>query len=241
MRERLATLISGGGTTMQEIIKACQSGEVPMEVACVISSTPIADGRKKAKCLGIPDEDNIVVDPNDYRGGDGKADKEGFGKAILKELQERGVTVVNQNGWLPKTPPQVINQYKDTIFNQHPGPKKETRATHGIQPHAIMLYIARQTGRNLGTKVIVHRVNEKWDNGPTVAMARVPIDGVNEDPKILQTRALPIEHLLQITFLKLLAGGIVQEIFDETEYIRPGEEYILFEARKYVRELYPNG
>lgn len=30
-RERLATLISGGGTTMQEIIKACQAGEIPEE------------------------------------------------------------------------------------------------------------------------------------------------------------------------------------------------------------------
>lgn len=28
MKERLATLISGGGTTMQEIIKTCQSGEI---------------------------------------------------------------------------------------------------------------------------------------------------------------------------------------------------------------------
>ena len=241
MKERLATLISGGGTTMQEIIRACQSGEAPMEVACVVSSNSSAGGIEKARKLGIPDEDIVVVDPNNFRGGDGRIDQDGFGQAILRELRKRGTTVVTQNGWLPKTPPQVIGQYKDTIFNQHPGPKKETRTTHGIQPHAIMLYIARQTGRNLGTEVIAHRVNEKWDNGPTVAMARVPINDVNEDPKILQTRALPIEHVLQITFLKLLARGIVQEIFNEAEYIRPGEEHILFEARKYTRELYPDG
>ncbi|PIQ69929.1 hypothetical protein COS55_00835 [Candidatus Shapirobacteria bacterium CG03_land_8_20_14_0_80_40_19] len=241
MKERLASLISGGGTTMQAVVEACQSGEVPMEVACVVSSNSSAGGMEKAKKLGIPDEDIIVVDPDTFRGSDGKIDQNGFGQAILRELRQRGTTVITQNGWLPLTPGIVIDEFPGMIFNQHPGSKKETRATHGIQPHAIMLYIARQTGRNLGTEVIIHRVNEKWDNGPTVAVARVPIDDVNEDPKILQTRALPVEHALQITFLKQLARGIVQEIFTETEYLRPGEEHILFEARKYAREFYPNG
>jgi len=53
MRERLVTLISGGGTTMEQIIKACQSGEIPMDVAGVISSSPKAGGLEKARRLGI--------------------------------------------------------------------------------------------------------------------------------------------------------------------------------------------
>jgi folate-dependent phosphoribosylglycinamide formyltransferase PurN len=49
MRERLATLISGGGTTMQRIIQASQSGEISMDIACVISSSRTAGGIEKAK------------------------------------------------------------------------------------------------------------------------------------------------------------------------------------------------
>lgn len=241
MRERLASLISGGGTTMQEIIKACKSGGVPMDIACVVSSSPDAGGIEKAKALKIPDRDILVINPNDFRGGDGKVDQEGFGNKILKELRDRGVTVVTQNGWLPKTPEHVIDEYSDTIFNQHPGPKKETRATHGTQPHAVMLYVAQHTGRNNGTEVVAHRVNRKWDDGPTVGVVPVFINDVNEPPETLQKRALPAEHRLQITLLQQVARGGVREVLSQTQYIRPGEENILVAARKNARERYPNG
>ena len=241
MKERLATLISGGGTTMREIVKAIQSGEIPMDIACVISSTPSAGGIEKAKRLGIPDKDIVIVDPNDFRGDDKKVDQEGFGQAILRQLRKRGVTVVTQNGWLPLTPKRVIEEYRGVIFNQHPGPKKETRAAHGTQPHAIMLYVIQHTGRNNGTEVIAHRANEKWDDGPTVGIAPVPIENINESPETLQKRALPIEHRLQITLLQQVARGDVKEVYSQIEYIKPGEEYILRDARKYAREKYPQG
>lgn len=241
MKERLATLISGGGTTMQAIIEACQLGEVSMDVACVISSSATAGGMEKAKRLGIPGIDIIVVDPNSFRSGDGKVNQDAFGQALLEELKIRGVTVVTQNGWLPLTPETVIDAFKETIFNQHPGPKKETRATHGIQPHAVMLYIAQRTGRNNGTEVIAHRVNEKWDDGLTVGIMPVSILDINEDPETLQKRALPVEHKLQITLLQQVARGDVKEVVSQTQYIKPGEEHILLAARKYARERYPNG
>lgn len=241
MRERLATLISGEGTTMQEIVKACQSGEIPMDIGCVLSSSPTAGGIEKAKRLGIPDKDIIVINPEDFRRENKKIDQDAFGFAILQELEKHGVTVVTQNGWLPRTPGNVIDEYPDTIFNQHPGPKWETRATHGTQPHAIMLYIAQHTGRNNGTEVTAHRVNEKWDDGPTVGIVPVPILNINEDPKTLQERALPVEHRLQITLLQQVVRGDVKEIASRTQYIKPGEEHILRDARKYARERYPNG
>lgn len=234
MRRRLASLISGSSTTMQAIIKACQSGEIPMDIACIISSSPTAGGIEKAKRLGILDKDIIVIDPNDFKG-------ESFGLKILKELKERSVTVVTQNGWLPKTPDNVIDAFEESIFNQHPGPKKETRATHEMQPHAIMLYIAQHTGRNNGTEVITHRVNEKWDDGVTVGVTHVAIEDFNENPEALQKRALPLEHRLQITLLQQVTRGDVKEVISHTQYIRPGEENVLFDARKNARERYPNG
>jgi phosphoribosylglycinamide formyltransferase 1 len=230
MRERLAILISGGGSTMEQIIKACQSGEVPMDISCVIASTPIAGGIEKARRLGI--ENISIIEPG--------SDQTVFGSALLRVLSESGATIVNQNGWLPRTPKIVIDAYESRIFNQHPGPKKETRAMHGTQPHAVMLYIARLTGRNEGTDVIVHRVNEKWDDGPTVAIAHVPINSADY-PKRLQTRALLAEHQLQITHLQNVANGTVPEITAAHAYIRPGEEAILQQARQQARRRFPHG
>ena len=86
MKERLASLISGGGTTMQEIVKACQSGEIPMDVACIVSSTPTAGGLEKARKLGIPEADILIIDPANFKKEDGKRDQVGFGEAIIDEL-----------------------------------------------------------------------------------------------------------------------------------------------------------
>lgn len=87
MKERLASLISGGGTTMEQIVKACQSGEVPMEIACIISSSPNAGGIEKAQRLGIPDKDIIVIDPNDFRGVDHKVDQGGIRLKTFKRTR----------------------------------------------------------------------------------------------------------------------------------------------------------
>jgi phosphoribosylglycinamide formyltransferase-1 len=240
-RERLATFVSGGGTTAKEIIMACQSGEIQMDIACVVSSSPTAGGIEKAKKLGIPDDDIVVIDPNNFRGADGKIDQYGFGQKILKALKIRGVTIVSQNGWMPKTPDNVIDAYWDSIYNQHPGPKKETAGTHGTQPHAIMIYIARHTGRENGTEMTVHRVNSKWDDGPTVGIAHVEIHLPHDYPKRLQRRALPVEHRLQIEHLKRVVKGEVKEVESPYRYILPGQEYILKKARQYARKKYPNG
>ena len=238
MAERLASFISGGGTTMEQIGLAYKRKEIPIKLVLVISSTPKAGGIEKAGKLGIP---HVVVNPDDFRGEDQEVDQEGFGLKLRERLRDKGVTAITQNGWLPLTPENVIDEYRDTIFNQHPGPKEVTGKTKGIQPHAIVLYIARHTGRNEGTEVITHRVTPKFDEGPTVGITPVPIHLPHDYAKRLQRRALPKEHQLRIELLKQLARGDVKEVSSPTQYIKPGEEKILRDARAYARKRYPEG
>lgn len=242
MKERLATLISGGGTTMQEIIKATQSGEVPMNIACVISSNPIAGGIEKALKLHIPAKDIIIIDPNNFRGADKKIDQEGFGNAILKELRERRVSVVTQNGWLPLTPEQVIDGYSETIFNQHPGPLPDFggKGMYGRRVHAARLLFARETKREYWTEAVAQRVHKDFDKGVVVKSARVdilPEDTVDS----LQQRVLPIEHQVQIDLLKDVARGNIKEQTARATLLHSGEEQVLIKARKAGILLYPNG
>ncbi len=242
MKERLATLISGGGTTMQEIIKACQSGEIPMDVACVISSTPTAGGIEKARRLRIPDKDVVVIDPDDFRGDDKKVDPEGFGLKILKELKKRGVTVVTQNGWMPLTPEHIIDEYSDTMFNQHPGPVPEFggRGMYGRRVHAARLLFTRMTKRDHWTEAIAQRVHRDFDSGAVVKSTRVDIltDDTVDD---LQQRVLPVEHRVQIDLLKDVASGNIREITTKEMLVRPGEEQVLILAKRMARFLYPHG
>lgn len=241
-RERLATFISGGGTTMQEIIKACQSGEVPMDVACVVSSSKSAGGIEKARSLGIDSEDIIVVDPDDFRGYDGKVDQYGFGLQILSNLRTHGVTVVTQNGWMPLTPKHVIDEYSDTIFNQHPGsvPEFGGRGMYGRRVHAARLLFTRMVERDPWTEAIAQRVHPDFDKGSVVKATKVDIfpgDTVDD----LQQRVLPVEHRVQIDLLKDVTRGDVREITQGKPLVKPEEEQTLFLAKRIARMMYPNG
>src|SRR3989344_1245413 len=114
---KICLLISGGGTTMQAIIKACQEGRLKnVEPVLVISSNPEAGGIAKVRALKINDKDILVINPKDFE------NREAFGETIIKECKKRGVNFIGQYGWLVKTPENVLNEYKGMIVNQHPAP-----------------------------------------------------------------------------------------------------------------------
>ena len=58
---RIGALISGGGTNLQAIINACESGEIDGRMVFVGSDTPAAGGLNRARTHGIP---TFVVDYN---------------------------------------------------------------------------------------------------------------------------------------------------------------------------------
>lgn len=242
MKERWASLISGSGTTMEAMAKAILSGEVQMEIACVISSNPQAGGLEKARKLGLPEKDILVINPHDFRGAEGKVVQERFGQVLLSALKDHGVTVVTQNGWLPLTPELVIAEYHQRLFNQHPGPVPEFggKGMYGRRVHAAVLLYRRLTGRDFWTEVITQRVDKDYDQGAVVRGEWVeirPSDTVED----LQQRALPVEHQVQIDLLKDIARGNIKEVTSRKVLVRPGEEHVLFLAKKTAILLYPQG
>lgn len=228
---------------MQEIIRATQSGEVSMDVGVVIASASDVGGIKKARDLGLEEGKNIVVvNPDNFRGDDGKVDRDGFGKELNRVLQQHGVTVVTQNGWLPLTPHNVIERFPETIFNQHPGPVPEFggKGMYGKRVHAARLLFVRETKRDFWTTAIAQRVDVNFDQGAVVKSAQVPIlpeDTVDD----LQQRVLPVEHRVQISLLRDVAAGNVRVVSDREMLVRPGEEQILSQVKKTARMLYPEG
>ncbi|KKS64375.1 MAG: Phosphoribosylglycinamide formyltransferase [Candidatus Daviesbacteria bacterium GW2011_GWA1_42_6] len=223
-----------------EIIKAVKSGEIPdMEIACVISSKDNAGGLEKAKNLGVPETDIVTIDPHQVQ----------FSEKLLEELRKRGVTVVTQNGWMPKTPENVIKAFKDKIFNQHPGPVPEFggEGMYGRRVHAAVLLYRRWTlssdwRRNEHwTEVIAQRVDKDFDKGAVLKRVRVavlPTDTVED----LQGRALPVEHRLQIELLKDVAKGTIKELGKRQEIITSPSEKLVWElSKKTAILLYPEG
>jgi len=242
-RERWASLVSGGGTTMQKMIRECQSGGLPIDIACVISSNPTAGAINKAMDLGIPSHDVVVVDPRDFRNNEGGMDQEEFGFRIVEVLREHGATVVTQNGWLPLTPEVVIREFSDCIYNQHPGPVPDFggEGMYGIRVHAAVLlfnWLVRR--KKPWTEVIAQRVHPEFDQGCVVRSERIIIPK-GETVATLQERALPIEHGVQTGLLYDIANGTIREETNRERVVRPGEEPMLATARRLARLLYPHG
>jgi len=204
MKQRLAILISGGGTTMAEIIKAVKSGLLDLDISCVISNNPEADGLNKAKNLGIPSKDILIISPKP---------REYFGQRLLKELTSRGTTLIGQHGWLPLTPEIIIQNYPDKIFNQHPGNPHlfGGKGMWGLTVHQSALNFYQQTNKEENAWMIVQKVAPEFDGGKVLAATPVKIQK-DDTAFTLQSRSLPIEHQNVINFYQNLLNQNLQPI-----------------------------
>lgn len=212
-----ASFVSGGGTTMREMGLAAQRGEIPgVNLSLVVSSNPEAGAIQKARELGLEADQIVVVDPRNFRGVDGKVDQEGFGRQILIELKKRNIDFFTQNGWLPKTPPNVIWEFDG--YNQHPQrvPEFGGKGMYGVRPHAARLYYASTEGElRPAAEPVAQRVSAEFDSGEVVVFQSVPIPNeiLTEDiifaAPALQKLVLPHEHAVQIELLRQIGSGTV--------------------------------
>jgi len=260
MAERLVSLISGGGTTMEQMILASQDDKIAgIKFAGVIASNREAGGIEKARKLDVP---VVIVDPKKYRNGDGTLDQNGYANALIWAADRFGATVFTQNGHLPATPDKFIEHVKKRGqggFNQHPGSlpdfggieifrdeeigvDRDIRVgMYGRRVHQASL-VAKRLFPNAGkwTEAVTHRVEEGVDTGRIVGSKRVDIlksDTVAD----LQARVLPVEHALQIELMHQIGSGTVTEL-------PPGETLFLPEQQETLKMIklnaalaYPEG
>jgi len=241
---RLCMLISGGGTTASEIIRACLHGMLADEVepVLVIASKPDAGGIERTKAAGMKDEDVIVIRRNALQ------PPEYFGEEIVRACRERGVEVIGQYGWLPKTPVNVINAFPGCMINQHPGPLDPGypdfggKGMFGMRVHVAVLYFARVTGRLKATEATAQRVDPEFDRGAVLHSRSIPIDLENDTPESLQHKVLPIEHQVQIEALHNFANCYTADSQRIAErLIHPDNVHHLADAKRIARILYPHG
>lgn len=240
---RLAILISGSGTTMESIIRACRDNRLPeVEPVGVISSSKFADGIKKAAKLRVS---TTVVDPKNYQNG------EDFGKALLKIFNKWEPDLISQNGWLPLTPKTVIKRYRGKIINQHPAPLDPEHKNgehydfggpgmYGIVPHAAVHYFRQfvlanckpwHAKRYICTEATVHFVTEEYDAGYVVKRTKMDISD-NDTPESIQQRLLPLEHKTVIEAIEDFAQNKVTVQRRHKPFVRDGEEKILYKAKQ---------
>lgn len=203
---RTAFLVSGEGSTAEAATHAVQEGRLTgIEPVLFLSSDPNAGALQKAERLNVP---TAVVNSRDYPGrGTDPGMKRRFGIAINNELAAAGAELVVQAGWMPLTPSDVIQRYRNRIINQHPAPldpgKVDSRmhgtdgvdfggrGMHGEQAHAAVLAYAMTTGSLNHTEATTHYVEERFDTGKLVSVAPMALDLPSEQIDLDELRTNP--------------------------------------------------
>lgn len=175
---RVAVMVSGGGTNLQAIIDAVDSGRITnTELVAVISNNKGAYALERAKKAGIRD---IVVSPKDY------ADRATFNKALIETVDSLQVDLIVLAGYLVVIPPEMIEKYENRIINIHPSliPSFCGTGFYGLKVHEAAL--------ERGVKVVgatVHFVDKGTDTGPILLQKAVVVEN-GDTPKSLQQRVM---------------------------------------------------
>lgn len=175
---KIVVCVSGGGTNLQAILDAIDSGKITnTEVIAVISNNAGARALERAEAHGIP---GILMAPKAY------PDRESFNRAFTEKMCELAPNLVVLAGFLVKIPEEMVAKFSDRIVNIHPSliPSFCGVGYYGLKVHEKVL----ERGAKV-TGATVHFVNEGMDEGPIIAQKAVEV--LQDDtPEVLQRRVM---------------------------------------------------
>lgn len=175
---KIAVMVSGGGTNLQALIDAIDSGAVHnAQIAAVISNKKDAYALERARKHGI---ENRCISPKDYES------RQAFHQALVDALDSAQADLVVLAGFLVILPEILIQKYRNRIINIHPSliPSFCGAGYYGLKVHEQAL--AR------GVKVTgatVHFVDEGTDTGPIILQKAVEVRQ-DDTPERLQRRVM---------------------------------------------------
>jgi len=199
-RARVVVLISGGGTNLQAIIEAADRGEIPVEIACVISDQPEAFGLQRAARAAIPTQVLPAA---------GFADRAAYDNALGELLDDLDPDVVVLAGFMRILTSDLVNRWRGRMLNIHPSLLPDYR---GLHTHRRVLDAGE---RWHGTSV--HFVTEELDGGPVIAQARLEI-GAGDTEDSLNRRVQALEHRMYPAVIGWLAKDRVRMTEDGVEF-----------------------
>jgi phosphoribosylglycinamide formyltransferase 1 len=189
----LGFLASHGGSNMQAIIDACQTGKLDAAPCVVISNNSEAPALERARKAGIP---GYHISGKTHPG-------EVEDQAILRTLRAHDVDTVILAGYMKKLGPLTLQAFRGRILNIHPAllPKFGGRGMYGKRVHESVL----RAGETV-TGVTVHVVDELYDHGRILAQCEVPVLA-GDTADSLAERVLRQEHQLYTETLRRIAAG----------------------------------
>lgn len=177
LKVRVAVLVSGGGTNLEQLLLAQEQGRLPHgEIVTVISNKPGVYALERAANHGVPSH----VIPSSGR------EQAAFEAELQAALEQAQAQVIVLAGFLRILSPEFIERWPDRIINVHPSliPSFCGQGFYGLKVHQAALdYGVKLTGAT------VHLVNHIPDGGRILRQKAVEILP-GDTPEILQRRVM---------------------------------------------------
>ncbi len=187
--KRIVILISGRGSNMEAIVKACEAEGWPARIAAVVSNRPDAAGLAFAQARGIAAQ---VVDHKAF------PDRDTFDAALGDVIDAHQPDVVVLAGFMRILTAGFVTRFAGRLVNIHPS---LLPAFPGLHTHRRAI--------EAGCKVAgatVHFVTAELDHGPIIAQAIVPVlPGDTE--ATLSARVLAFEHSMYPQAVRWIVEG----------------------------------
>ena len=175
---RVGILAAGGGTNLQAIIDAVESGKITdVEFSFVLSNKPGVRALERARAHGIKD---IVVDMKSF------ADREDFNQKLSETIDAENPDLIVLAGMMIMMPAELVRKYHNRIINVHPAliPAFCGKGFYGLKPHEAVL----KSGVKV-TGATVHFVDEVYDHGAIIMQKAVYVQN-GDTPEVLQHRVM---------------------------------------------------
>lgn len=187
--KRIVILISGRGSNMEAIVRACEAEGWNARVAAVVSNRADAAGLAFAAARDIA---TAVVDHRSFAG------REAFDATLAEAVDAHAPDLVLLAGFMRILTPVFVSRFEGRLLNIHPS---LLPAFTGLHTHRRAI--------EAGCKVAgatVHFVTAELDHGPIVAQAIVPVLA-DDTADALAARVLAREHVLYPLAVRWFVDG----------------------------------
>jgi phosphoribosylglycinamide formyltransferase 1 len=189
---QLAVLVSGSGTTLQNLLDEIRAGRLNAQVPIVVGSRPELVGLNRAAKAGIR---NVVVDRRAH------PDCADFSRRVFDLCAEANVDLICLAGWLCLL--DLPARFAGKVMNIHPAllPSFGGRGMYGRKVHeAVLSHGCKLSG------CTVHFVDNSYDTGPIIIQRACPV--LDDDtPEALAHRVFGEEKIAYPEAIRLFQQG----------------------------------
>lgn len=188
---RLAVCVSGGGTTLQNLVELIKARRLQASIVQVVASKPRIGAIPRAEAARLPLA--LAV-----RGDKSLA---AFSAAVFDPIRRAGADLVVLGGFLSLV--EIPSDYRGKVINIHPSliPAFCGKGYHGAAVHkAVIDYGAKISG------CTVHFADDNFDNGPIILQRTVPVQE-DDTPSTLAERVFQAECQALPEAIGLYASG----------------------------------